>query len=137
MAVAPEFDINTGVSFTMVGSTLLVAREIKDVKLPGSSVTIFDSSHQGTTGGKTKIPADLVDNSSFDCVVHHKQDLDAQSEVGLEGEVVITLPHGAVSLVTFDGILQSYEPQNTPLDEPMMADVVIEVSGDLDYTVAV
>jgi len=136
MAVAPELDINTGVSFTFAEAPLLAARLIKDVKLPGSSVVTFDSSDQSTATAKTKIAADLVENSNFEFVVKHKQDYNAQSELGATGAVAVELPHTGSEL-SFTGIYTSYEPQNTPLDEPMFADVVIEVSGDIAYTVAV
>lgn len=135
MAVAPELDVFTGISFTFSEAPLLAARKIVDVKLPGSTIVTFDSSDQSTTGAKTKIPADLPENSAFEFTVKHKQDLDAQSEIGAEGELVVTLPHTG-SVITFDGIYASYEPQNTTLNEPGFADVVIEVSGDIAYTVA-
>lgn len=130
---SPQLDINTGVSIAWTEAPLLVARKITDVTLPGSEVETFDSSHQGTTTAKTKIPADLVENSPFEFTVQHKQDADYFSEVGKTGSITITLPHSGSTLV-FDAILKSYSPQNAPFNEPMYADVVIEVSGDVAVT---
>ena len=128
---SPELDISTGVSFTWSEAPLLAARKITDVTLPGAEIDVFDSSEQSTTVAKSFIPADVYDCGTFEFTVQHKQDADYFSEVGAEGELVVSLPSGGLGKLTFNGILQSYKPQNTPFNEPMFADVVVKVSGDV------
>jgi len=130
MAVSPELDINTGLSFTFAGATIIAARKILDVTLPSAEVQVFNSSHQASTGGLEFIGADLTDNGTMEFVVQHKQDVDYFSEVGTEGEVVVTLPN-AGSTLTFNAVFQNYTPQSAPFNEPMFADVVFKVSGDV------
>lgn len=131
---SPELDILTGVSFTWSEAPLLAARKIVDVALPGAELDVFDSSDQSTPVARTFIPADVYDCGNFEFSVQHKQDADYFSELGAEGELVVTLPSGGAGILTFNGILQSYKPQNTPFNEPMYADVVVKVSGDVAVT---
>ena len=127
---SPALDIGVGLSFTLVGSTVVDVMPITDFTLPGAEIEVFDSSHQGSTTAKSFIPADLYDCGTFECTVQLKQDADFYAEVGTHGAVVVTLPYGSSSL-GFDGILQSFQPQNTTLNEPMYADLVIKVDGDV------
>ena len=133
----PELDILTGVSFTFVGGTILATRKIIDVTLPGAEIEVFDASDQSTTPAKVKIAADIYDCGTFEFTVQHQQDDDIYAELGgvlgVPGAIVLALPHTGSSLA-FDGIFQSYKPQNTPFNEPMLADVVIAVSGDITPT---
>ena len=126
---SPELDIAVGVSFTFAGATIIAARNIQDVTLPGAEMDVFDSTDQSTGTAKPFIPADIYDCGTFEFTVQHKQDVDFFKELGNEGECVITLP--AAGTLTFDAVFQSYKPQNTPLNEPMLADVVFKVSGDV------
>lgn len=128
---SPELDICTGVSFTWSEAPLLAARKIVDVTLPGAEIEVFDSSDQSTTPARTFVPADVYDCGTFEFTVQHKQDADYFSELGAAGELVVSLPSGGTGKLTFDGILQSYKPQNTPFNEPMYADVVVKVDGDV------
>ena len=139
MAGSPELDISVGITLAFANASLplLDARLITDVTLPGAEIEVFDSSHQSTLdaeAGRTFIPGDVYDCGNFECTVQHKQDVDYFGEVGLETTVTLELPHkpGVMrSKLVFAGILQSYKVQNTPFNEPMFADVVIKVSGDV------
>ena len=134
MALSPELDILTGVSITTwANAPILKARKIVDVTLPGAEIETFDSSDQSTSTARAKIPADVYDCGPLELVVQHKQDVDIYSEIGAVGSVVLALPNSGSSLA-FEGIFKSYKPQNTPFNEPMMADVVIEVNGDITPT---
>ena len=142
MAASPELDISVGITLAFANANvpLLDVRLITDVTLPGAEMDVFESSHQGTTVAKTFIPGDLYDCGTFECTVQHKQDADYFAEVGLETTVTLELPHkpsATRSKLVFGGVIQSYKPQNTPLNEPMFADVVIKVSGDVVVTAEV
>lgn len=135
MPVSPALDINTGVALTFTTCPILAAMPILDCTLPGAEIETFDSSDQGIiTGARTKIPADVHEISPFEYVVQHKQDVAVNGEIGTSGAVEIALPSGGVGKLAFTGIFKSYKPQNTPYNEPMYADVVIEVSGDITVT---
>lgn len=130
----PELDVNHGLVVTFAACTILAARKILDVTLPGGEIETFNASHQGTvTGAMAKIPADIHENSPLEYVVQHLQDVDILSELGNTGPVTVKPPAGGTALISFDGIFKSYKPQNTPWNEPMYADVVIEVNGDVTY----
>ena len=141
MAASPELDISVGITLAFANANvpLLDVRLITDVTLPGAEMDVFESSHQGTTVAKTFIPGDLYDCGTFECTVQHKQDADYFAEVGLETTVTLELPHkpASASKLVFAGVIQSYKPQNTPLNETMFADVVIKVSGDVVVTAEV
>ncbi|NIO43787.1 MAG: hypothetical protein GTO41_28695 [Burkholderiales bacterium] len=128
-----EIDVAVGCTLAMVG-TSLGTRQLVDFTPPASEVDIIDSSHQGTTTAKTFIAADLADYGSFEGTLHHWQDYDHYADTGVSGAVTITLPSGAT--LVFTGILQSYTPQQATLNEKMLADVVIKVSGDVTVTAA-
>lgn len=130
---SPALDIAVGMSYTLVGSTVTDVMPITDVTLPGAEIEVFDSTSQASTTAKAFIPADLYDCGTFECTVQLKQDADFYDEVGTIGAVVVTLPFGGSSLA-FNGILQSVQPQATTLNEPLFADVVIKVDGDVTPT---
>ncbi len=123
-----ELDVGVGLTFTMTG-TALGARKIEDFTLPGPEVEILPGSHQGTTGALFKIPADLPDYGAFEMVLHHWQDYDYTADIGkvtTGNGCVITSPSGAT--VSFDGILRSYKPQRTTINDRMLADVMVEIT---------
>lgn len=142
---SPTLDIAVGIDM-LTGSwtnvPLIASMPITDVKLPGGEIEVHNSSHQGLRGtnahaAQTFIPADLYDCGTFECTVQHKQDDDFYAEIGkTEVAARINLPHNTNCYLTFAAIIQSYQPQNTTLNEPMLADVVVKVNGDVAPTTA-
>lgn len=128
-----EADIAVGLSISGF-PTLLASRQIVDYTLPAALAELVDTSYQGTTTNRTKIPADLVDGGELELTVHHWQDYDYWSEVGTSGEITVTLPSGAT--LVFTAVFVSYTPQNAPLNGKMVADAVLAVSGDVNVTAA-
>lgn len=150
---SPALDIAVGIDVidsTFSNATAFVSMPITDVKLPGAEIEVHNSSHQGTRVGtnahaaQTFISADLYDCGTFECTVQHKQDADVYADVGKTQEgttpIRINLPYVTsgtnASFISFFGVMQSYQPQATTLNEPIFADVVVKIDGDVTPTTA-
>jgi hypothetical protein len=134
---SPEFDIAVGLSLAATGDLAsLASREIEDFTLPAAEGDTIQSSHQGTTapGPHSYIATDLYDPGSIELTLHHWQDLDYWALIGKSDTLTFTLPSGAT--IAFTGILTSYTPQGSRLNEQMLADATIKVSGSVTVTAA-
>lgn len=131
MAVTPVPDVAVGLVFGIAGITS--AWQIEDFTLPGMAGDVISASHQGTTPPYMDfVAADLADGGAFECTVQHDQDYDYWADYGITGACVVTCPSG--TLIGFSGIFQSYTPQSATLNEKMLADVVVKLTGAVTVT---
>ena len=127
---SPAHDIATGI--TIVFGTSGCSAEILDVNPPSLSRESVEVTHQGTTGGKDFIPADLYDAGECSFDVHFNPDTAPPIDEAAE-TITITFPSGATW--AFSGFLTGYEPK-APLEDKMTATVTIKVTGEITITPA-
>lgn len=128
-----EVDIAVGYSLVYAG-TSLGSRQILDVTLPDAITEMIETTHQGTTTAKTFTAADIGDNGTLTLIVHHFQDYDYFADRGFSGPATLTTPSGATLAATM--VYERYTPQQHTLNEKMLADVALKISGDVVVTPA-
>jgi len=127
---SPSVDIATGITITF-GTSEFTA-EILDVTPPGMSREAIETTHQGTTGQKTFMPADLYDSGELGFDIHFNPD--TSPPIGSAAETItITFPSGATW--AFTGFMTGYAP-SAPLEDKMTASVTVKVTGAITITPA-
>lgn len=131
-------DVGTGTS--LVFGTSGFNAYITNVSGPGITREAIETTHLGTTGGKTFIPGDLYDGGELTLDVMHDPSITVPMLAGNQPETItITYPTpaGMSSGATwsFSGFMTNYEP-TAPLEDKMTATVTIKLTGNLTQTPA-
>lgn len=93
----------------------------------------IETSHLGTTGSKTFLPGDLVDNGEISGQIQ----FDASTDPPIDGAVeVITITYPDTSTWAMSGFMTSYKGASCENDTLMAADVKIKITGDITITAA-
>ncbi len=110
--------------------------QITDVTPPESSRAAIDTSHLGTSGGKTFMPADLVDNGELEIEFHFNPDTDPPIDQPAETITITWLgPDDAAGATwAFSGFMTNYRPGAMVSEEKMGGTAVVKVSGDITRT---
>ena len=121
----PLVDVSTGL--TIGFGTSGFTAQILDVTPPPLTREDVDTTHQGTTGARTKMPVDLYESGDLEFDIHFRAGthppIDAAAEV-----VTLTFPSGTTWI--FTGHFKSYVP-TAPLEGKMTAHVIVGVSGTI------
>lgn len=134
MATSPAVDVAVG--FTVTFPVGQFTGQLISVKPPGQSVEVIEASYQNQNAdvshlNKIKIPGDIVDNTDMVLGFHFNPDINATPlapAVGtVETEIILTHPAGATW--TFPGFVSGYEPADMALDEKMMCELTVTVTG--------
>ncbi len=130
----PTVDIGTGA--VLVFSASSWTAEIANFKRAGIKRAEIDTTHLGTTGGKTKMPGDLYDPGTLDVEFHYNPDSPppytataetVQIQFPLAGTIT-TASHDKVSMFIVD---LGY---SVPLEEKMMGTIKLACSGSISHT---
>lgn len=127
---SPNVDIGTG--FTITFGTSGFSPQHLEITPPTQSRESFDTSHQGTTTGRTKTPGTLVDNGELQINFHFNPDTSAPIDQAAE-TITITFPSDATW--AFSGFMTNYAPEGM-FEDKMVASATIVVSGDITITPA-
>lgn len=131
-------DVGTGTS--VVFATSGFNAYITGVSGPGSSRESIETTHLGTTGGKTFIPGDLYDGGEVSLDVMFDPSLTIPMFAGQQPETItITFPVpstlSAGATWSFAGFITDHSP-TIPLEDKMTASITIKVTGNITQTPA-
>jgi len=118
-------DIATGI--TIVFGTSGFTADILDMTPPGLSRESIDTTHQGTTGAKEFIPADLYDGGELQFDIHFQPGTNPPIDGAVE---TITITYPDSTTWAFSGFMTGYEP-TAPLEGKMTATVTIKVTDEI------
>jgi len=120
----PEADVGTGTTITFASGFFA---EITNVAGPNMTRGNIDTSHMGTTGGKTFKPTDLYDLGEVTVdlafIPGTTPPIDDAAET-----VTITWPDG--STWAFSGFMTGASP-TAPLEDKMTLSATLKASGDI------
>lgn len=116
-------DISHGWTASFGTSELSVP--ITNLKPPGYLREFVDTSHQGTTVAKTKIPVDLFEVTPFEFDAHYKPGTNPPIDGAME---TVTLTSPANTTLIFSAGMGVYEP-DAPHLGLMTVHIVCEISG--------
>ena len=119
--------VGTGITITFASGFLA---EIIDVGGPGMTRGEIDTSHMGTTGGKTFKPTSLYDPGGLNVDIAFDPS-ETPPITSARAAVTVTWPDG--STWAFNGFMTGYEP-TAPLEEKMTASCTIKASGSITIT---
>ena len=125
-----------GQGTTIAFGTSSFAAELIDISGPEQTRGVIESTHMGTTGAKTFIPTELIDNGSVTATVV----LDAANDnVPIsDAAETITIVYGGASgsaSWAFSGFCTSYKP-SASMGERMTAELEIKVTGAITKSAA-
>ena len=121
-------DIGTGI--TMTFGTSAFTCNIIDVDAPTATRGKVDSTHQGTTTARTKIPMDLVDWD--DATITMEFDPSKDPPIGAVAETItITWPDGDGWV--FTGFMTEYKG-GAQLEDKMTGSFTLAVSGNVSIS---
>ncbi len=122
----------TGFGITITGAGIASGTEIIDVTPPSVSRADIKTSHAGTTGAHTFIPADLIEGGqlTFDVVFTGARPTLAAGQTPTS--YVITFKSGGPTW-TFDGYINSFAPK-APIEDRMTGTIGIKVAGEIEVS---
>lgn len=129
--------VGTGLTIAF-GTTNAYSTLLKrDAALTGVSTPSVDTTHLGTTGGRTFIPGDLYDGGTLTFTVLADTDVPPVIVHATE-TITLTVPitdgtNGTAGTIAFDGFIQEYTT-NFPLEDVITHDVTVKVAGTMTYT---
>lgn len=131
-------DVGTGASISF--GTSGFSAYITEISGPGLTRDPVETTHLGTTGGKTFRPGDLYDGGEVTLSVMHDPSITPPMTSNQQAETItITcpIPSGLTTGATwvFSGFMTNYNP-TLPLEDKMTASVTIKVTGSLAITAA-
>lgn len=128
--------VGKSVGFTVTFPVGGFTGQLIDVKPPGQSVEVIEASYQNQNAvvshlNLIKIPGDIVDNTDMVLGFHFNPDTGAANLAPAVGtiETAIILAHPAGATWTFPGFVSNYEPADMALDEKMMCELTVTVTG--------
>jgi len=121
-------DIGTGI--TIVFGTSGFAANIIDVDAPTGTRGKVDSTHQGTTTARTKIPTDLIDWDDATITMEFNPATDPPID-GAAETITITWPDSTTW--TFTGFMTEYKG-GAQLEDKMTGSFTLAISGDVTIT---
>ena len=127
-------DIGTGASIAF-GTSNFTA-EVMSINGNDISRPSIDSSHLGTTGARTFLPGDLVDNGSVELEINF--DPDEQPPIAGAAETITvtfpTPPGGSTPAdAEFSGFVTNWS-WGVPLEDKMTATITLKISGAIAWT---
>lgn len=102
-----------------------------DVGEFGQESEPIETTHLGTTGGRTYIPADLTEGGDLTITVEY--DPDIVVTVPGSAETIQVDPGGQSKLVEFSGFVTSYKVGQINTGERVTATLVIKITGDITW----
>lgn len=127
-------DVGTGTSITF--GTSGFDANLLSIDGPSSTRESVETSHMGTTGDHTFMPADLVDRGEVSLTFEFDPDKEPPIDQAAE-TITITwpVPSGSSNGATwqFTGFMTDYSP-GAAIDERMEASATIKISGDINFT---
>lgn len=127
---AETVDIGTGITINFATSSF--DAEILTLEGPEFSRPIIDTSHQGTTGGRTKQGGDIPDWGDVTISGHFNPDDDPGALFPASGEV-ITITWPSTGTWVFQGIVANYRP-GPAFEDKITFDMTLAVDGDVAVT---
>ena len=122
---AGDTDIGTGSTLTFAGFTA----QIVSLSWSGISRVAIDSSHMGTTGGKTFIFGDQYNPGTITAEVHFKSN-EAPPITGAAATLTLTFPDAATWAASAG--LTEFELTD-PMEDLMSASATFQASGDITF----
>jgi hypothetical protein len=122
-------DIGTGTALTFSGFTM----ELLGVSWTGIERAAIDSSHMGTTGGRTFLDGDLYDPGEVVADVHLNT-TEAPPITGITTTLTITFPANTVTNDTWtaSAFMTGFEFTD-PLEDKMTATATFKCSGSIGF----
>ncbi len=131
-------DVGTGttISFGTSGFNAYILEEGG----PGLSRVSVETTHMGTTGGKTFRPGDLYDGGELSLTVAFDPSISPPMLAGEQPETItVTWPIPAAlttgAIWSFSGFMTAYNP-TAPIEDKMTATVTIKITGNVSLTPA-
>ncbi len=122
---------DSGDGTTVVFGTQGFSANLLNVGPPNQTVEDLETSHMGTTGHKTYIPADLIEGGEMSMLIQFAGSL--APTIGAAPEL-ITVDYGGVGAGdkhTFQGYINSYAPESVEVGAIMKAAIGVKVADDL------
>jgi len=122
-------DVGTGSTITFSSGFF---GEILSIGWSGISREAIETSHMGTTGGRTFIPGDLYDPGELSVELNFEATDDVTTPIAAAAETVtVTFPGSDTWAAS--GFMTSFEITD-PLEDKMTASATIKFSGDITVT---
>jgi hypothetical protein len=122
---AGDTDIGTGTTLTYSSFNM----ELLSVSWTGIERAAIDTSHMGTTGGRTFIPGDLYDPGEIVADVHLNS-TDAPEITGNAGALTITFPDAETWSAS--AFMTGFEFTD-PLEDKMTATATFKATGSITF----
>ena len=131
--------IDNGTGTTITFGTTGFTASVTSISFEGVERPSIDTTHLGTTGGRTFIPGDLPDYGSISLDIQF--DPDTMPPITAAPETItVTFPlsAGATTPATWaaTGFVMGFDA-NAPLEELMTGTISIKISGDVTDTAEV
>ncbi len=132
--------IDVGTGTTISFGTSGFSAYILEVGGPGISREVVDTTHMGTTGGKTYRPGDLYDGGELSLSVAFDGSISPPMLAGEQPETITVtwpIPAGLSTgaIWSFSGFMSNYTP-TSPIEDKMTASVTVKVTGSITLTAA-
>ena len=128
---------DTGHGATIAFATSGFTAQYTSIGGSESSRESLETTHLGTTTGKTFVPGDLPDNGELECEFFY--DPDEQPPFNSAAETITLtypLPSGGSTAATeaFTGFITNWSRPEKVTDQLMKSTFTVKVSGDITYT---
>lgn len=124
-------DVGTGATVTFGTNTF--AGQITAATPSGITRESFDTSHLGTTGGRTFMPGDLYDPGELELAVLYNPSVRPSFTTGAE-TITIVYPNGTnTASLAASGFVTGFVPGNLTLEGLQEATVTVKFSGTITF----
>lgn len=127
---------DTGHGATLAMTTSSFTAQYREMGGASSSREAIDTSHLGTTTGRTFIPGDLVDNGEVEATILYDPDVQPPFNAAPEMmTLTYPVPAGGLSGATevFTGFITDWTKPTLVTDGLMESTITIKISGDVAF----
>lgn len=129
--------VGTGTTVAFGTTSAYDALQKTNFSLDGVSTPAIDTTHLGTTGGRTFIPGDLYDGGTMTFTVLADTDVPPVTVHATE-TITLTVPitdgsNTTAGTIAFSGFIQEYST-SFPLEDVVSHEVTVKVAGTITYT---
>ncbi len=124
--------IGTGTGTTVTFGTSGFTGNIMNVSQDGISRPSVDTSHMGTTTARTFTPGDLYDGGEITLSVQWDPAAATKPPISAAAETITIAFKGGANTAQFSGFVTEYG-NDIPMEELMMTEITIKVSGVITY----
>ncbi len=122
-----------GTGTTLTFGTSSFSADLLSVNGSGATRDAIDTTHMGTTTGKTFIPGEIVDFGEFQAEIAFlgTQTLPTLLEAAAETISINWGGVGAGNIWSFSGFCTAFDVTSGAINERMTANITVKVSGDI------